>query len=274
MSTRSQNDDDWRDWNELAASECIRVPGPDDDKYSRGVLGVVTGSVEYPGAAVLGVEAASRTGLGMVRYLGGPRATDLVLARRPEAVAGPGRVQAWLIGSGMSAPSADAYTAASAGLPTILDAGALQLHEIVTGPTVLTPHYRELARVISVDPADIAADPAHWAAVASSQLGSTVLLKGHTTWVAGGGLLLRVQAAPTWLATAGAGDALAGILGALIATHASALASDPALLARLAATASLVHGLAAERASGGGPLTILGLCAALPSTIASLVRHR
>ena len=264
-------------WTVDDAAAHIAVPREDDDKYSRGVLGVITGSDQYPGAAVIGVEAALQTGLGMVRYVGGPRATDLVLARRPEAVAGVGRVQAWLIGSGTdfaNYSSAAASEAVAQGLPTILDAGALSLHAVATGPTVLTPHYRELARVLSVDPADIAADPAHWAAVASAQLGATVLLKGHTTWVAGGGSLLRVQAAPTWLATAGAGDSLGGILGALVATHASAVADDPSLLARLAATASLVHGLAAERASAGGPFTILDLCAALPATIASLVRLR
>ncbi len=51
----------------------IAVPGQDDDKYTRGVLGVITGSTLYPGAAVLGVEAALRTGVGMVRYLGPER---------------------------------------------------------------------------------------------------------------------------------------------------------------------------------------------------------
>ena len=48
----------------------IATPGPDDDKYSRGVLGFVTGSPRYPGAAVLGVDAALHAGVGMVRYLG------------------------------------------------------------------------------------------------------------------------------------------------------------------------------------------------------------
>ncbi len=48
----------------------IRLPRDDDDKYTRGVLGVRTGSDRYPGAAVLGVEAAARTGVGMIRYLG------------------------------------------------------------------------------------------------------------------------------------------------------------------------------------------------------------
>ena len=83
------------------AAAWIAVPGPADDKYSRGVLGVVTGSTRYPGAAVLSVEAALHTGVGMLRYRGPERAAELVLARRPEAVTADGRVQAWLLGSGI-----------------------------------------------------------------------------------------------------------------------------------------------------------------------------
>src|SRR6185312_9288269 len=82
------------------AARWIAVPGPGDDKYARGVVGFVTGSAPYPGAAVLGVEAAARTGVGMIRYLGPGRATRLVLQRRPEAVTVDGRVQAWVLGSG------------------------------------------------------------------------------------------------------------------------------------------------------------------------------
>jgi ADP-dependent NAD(P)H-hydrate dehydratase / NAD(P)H-hydrate epimerase len=258
-----------------AADALVKMPGEFDDKYSRGVLGVITGSDQYPGAAVLGVEAALRTGVGMVRYLGPSRASDLVLARRPEAVASNGRVQAWLIGSGTDHASfADpvADEAMAQGLPVILDGGALELHTQRSGPLVITPHYRELARVLSVEPAQIADDPATWAVKAADLLRVTVLLKGHTTYVAGPGIQLAVQSAPSWLATAGAGDALAGILGALVATHSDEIAEDERMLARLAATASLIHGLAADRASRGGPFTILDLCEAVPATVAALVR--
>lgn len=269
---------DFTDWKPDDAARLIAVPGPHDDKYSRGVLGVITGSDQYPGAAVLGVEAALRTGVGMVRYLGGERVSSLVLQRRPEAVTSQGRVQAWLIGSGLDHASRDEATVAlstlamAQALPTVLDGGALDLHEGAGGPVVITPHYGELARVLEVAKERIVDDPARWAVTAAGELGVTVLLKGARTHVVGGGLALVATSAPHWLATAGAGDALAGILGALVTTHSDAVAEDPALLAKLAATAAVVHGLAAARASRGGPLTVLDLAHEVSGTIAGLLQ--
>jgi ADP-dependent NAD(P)H-hydrate dehydratase / NAD(P)H-hydrate epimerase len=268
---------DYQAWSERDAAGCIAVPRESDDKYSRGVLGVVTGSTQYPGAAVLGVEAALRTGVGMVRYLGPKAPTGLVLSRRPEVVTSNGRVQAWLIGSGMDADAQneskrEMRDAIAQGVPVVIDGGALDLVRIATGPVVITPQFRELARIIGGEPDDIARDPGVAASRAANELGVTVLLKGHTTYVASpDGTRLSATVAPTWLATAGSGDALGGVLGALVATHAADVTSDPNLLARLAATASVLHGLAAARASGGGPLTVLDLAEALSPTIAALL---
>ncbi len=277
------------DWTPAEAAQHIAVPGEHDDKYSRGVLGVITGSTAYPGAAVIGVEAALRTGVGMVRYLGPPAVTGLVLQRRPEAVSVGGRVQAWLIGSGIdpaavsddepgepesSLPTDAAITAALAEpVPIVLDGASIHRYREARGPVVITPHYRELAALVAADATEIAADPAGAARAAADELGVVVLLKGHSTWVAAPDVLLRVQAAPTWLATAGAGDALGGMLGALVATHSAEFAPGQRELAELAATAALVHGLAARLASGGGPLTILDLCTAVPRVIAELVNQ-
>ncbi len=266
----------YTEWTAEQAREWIAVPREWDDKYTRGVLGVVTGSADYPGAAVLGVDAALHTGVGMVRYLGPQRAAPLVLGQRPEAVTVDGRVQAWLLGSGMDEAvgdtlvSARLWTALESGHPLVLDAGALALSGDAAGPTVLTPHYSELARVLGADVAEVAAEPENWAGRAARSLDTTVVLKGHTTWIAGPGGDYRVEAPTTWLATAGTGDALAGILGALLATHAREIAEDDAVLAQLAATAVLLHGLAGARAGAGGPFTVLGLNAALPAAIAAL----
>ncbi|MBH0111294.1 NAD(P)H-hydrate dehydratase [Salinibacterium sp. NG22] len=263
-------------WGAAEAARHIALPQDSDDKYSRGVLGLITGSAQYPGAAVIGVEAAARTGVGMIRYLGAERAENLILQRRPEAVMADGRVQAWLIGSGMDhadrEPDAEKRIAAaiSQNVPIVLDGGALDVVHRVNTPTVITPHYRELSRLLGEPVDDIAAAPRDWAQSAATTLGCTVLLKGHTTYISDGTTTVAVAAAPAWLATAGAGDALGGILGALVATHSDAVLADPAQLVGLAAAASYVHGRAAQVASAGGPLTILDLCAHVPPIVAEL----
>ena len=267
-------------WTADDAAPLIAIPQPSDDKYSRGVLGVITGSTQYPGAAVLGIQAALHTGVGMIRYLGPERPSGLVLAQRPEVVTSDGRVQAWLIGSGIDQVQGSESAkwmseATSQKLPLVLDGGALTLSADAAGPVVITPHFRELAKLTNVDVDGIAADPASAAARAADDLGVTVLLKGHTTFVAApDGTRLRTTGAPAWLATAGAGDALGGILGALVATHSEAVLSDAGLLARLAASASVIHGLAATRASGGGPFVVLDLAFAVAPTIAELFGPR
>jgi hydroxyethylthiazole kinase-like uncharacterized protein yjeF len=272
---------DFTEWGPRDAAAMIAVPRDDDDKYSRGVLGIVTGSARYPGAAMLGVEAALRTGLGMVRYLGPQRATDFVLQRSPEVVTADGRVQAWLLGSGMDAADRDPETAGrldlalSQDVPTVIDAGALDLLDRATGPVIITPHFGELARVLGETKEGVAADPAVALDRAVEKLGVTVLLKGHTTYVGSpDGTRLTASTAPSWVATAGAGDALGGILGALVATHSELVERDASALARLGAAASVLHGLAAERASGGGPLTVLDLTASVPAVIAELLTLR
>ncbi|SDH12203.1 ADP-dependent NAD(P)H-hydrate dehydratase [Agrococcus jejuensis] len=252
--------DDVRAW--------MRVPQATDDKYARGVVGFVTGSDAYPGAAVLGVEAAHRAGAGMVRYVGPRRAADHVLARRPETVAGTGRVQAWALGSGTDAshrsPSlrATLHAALAEGVPGVLDAGALDLVRVGAGPRLLTPHAGELRTLLAalgvdVERAAIAADPERWAREAATRTGATVLLKGARTVVTDGDRVAVVEAPTHWLATAGTGDVLAGIAGALLAAHADAVLADAACLVDLGATAAWLHGEAGARASLGGPLVAL-----------------
>lgn len=274
-------------WEADDARGWIAVPTDDDDKYSRGVLGMVTGSARYPGAAVLGAEAASRTGVGMIRYLGAQHAAQEVLRRRPEIVTAPGRVQAWLLGSGMSADdrSDDDARRLDAALdddvPLVIDAGALDLVSRATGPVVITPHYRELAVALAAaggdaptpDAAEIRADPGGWAERAAAALGVTVLLKGHTTHVvAPGRPRITVTAGPAWLATAGSGDVLGGVLGSLVATHAAAVAEyGHEALAALAATAAWVHGRAGESAAQGGPVVALDVAEAVPGVLRRLL---
>ncbi|WP_353509819.1 NAD(P)H-hydrate dehydratase [Intrasporangium sp.] len=264
-------------------AELWPVPGPADDKYSRGVVGVVAGGETFSGAAVLAVTAAVESGAGMVRYVGTPTPTGLVRGSVPEAVIGEGRVQAWVVGPGLDPESTGegakaqlrvARDALAGDLPIVVDAGGLDL---VTGkrtaPTLLTPHAGELARLVtrlsgSTTREDVEREPVRHARLAAQLTGATVLLKGSTTLVVGpdGHGPVRSQAdAPAWLATAGAGDVLAGVAGTLLAAG-----LDPLDAGSLAA---LVHGVAADRASGGGPLRALAVAEALRPTIRDLLRR-
>lgn len=269
----------WRDFDVASAASGIFVPGETDDKYSRGVLGIATGSEQYPGAAILGTDAAARTGVGMIRYVGPKRAEDLILARRPEAVFGFGRVQAWLIGSGIGsidddqARAAEVRRAAADDVPLVLDAGALPL---VHGArrAFVTPHAGEMASLVTTlgekrDREWVEEHPREAAEQVARETGACVVLKGATTRVLAGETGYELRGAPGWLATAGAGDVLAGILGAIVATHADDAEGDRA--ARLAATAVTIHSLAAVLASDGGPITALDTAEAIPHVIRALL---
>ncbi|CAL8970864.1 Bifunctional NAD(P)H-hydrate repair enzyme Nnr [Cellulomonas sp. T2.31MG-18] len=260
------------------------VPGEAAHKYTRGVLGVVAGTPRYPGAAVLVSSAAVLAGVGMVRYVGD--VGDAVLAARPEVVVGTGRVQAWAVGPGIdpddevaAARVRDAVGAAAADdLPVVADAGALGLlPDRLTPLTVLTPHAGELATLLGargerVERADVEREPLRWAVRAQQLTGATVLLKGAVTVVAGPHGARYAQAeAPAWLATAGAGDVLTGLLGALLAGRSDDVRADPTLVAALAAAAASVHGRAARAANPGGPVAALAVAQALPGVVAGLV---
>jgi ribosomal protein L17 len=84
------------------------VPGPESDKYARGVVGVDTGSARYPGAAVLSTLGALRSGAGFVRFCGAVEAQAAILARCPSVTFGPGRVQAWVVGCGWDGAQSNA----------------------------------------------------------------------------------------------------------------------------------------------------------------------
>ncbi|MFF2273305.1 NAD(P)H-hydrate dehydratase [Agromyces sp. NPDC058136] len=279
----------WQEWTGDDAARWVKAPASGDDKYTRGVLGIITGSTDYPGAAVLGVEAATRAGVGMVRYIGPRNLRAAVLLRRPETVTVSGRVQAWLAGSGIDPDrrsfmlQGDLQHALAAGVPVVLDAGALDLVGSHTAPTVITPHVRELANLLvsrevetSID--EIRADPAAWADRAARELGVAVLLKGAVTHIADPDGDRYTVVAPThWLASAGTGDVLGGILGALVATHHRELAVDAEVLTKLAATAAWIHGEAARRASAavdGGPVAGLDIAAVVPNVVGALLERR
>ncbi|QNN51453.1 NAD(P)H-hydrate dehydratase [Nocardioides mesophilus] len=242
----------------------LPVPEPTAHKYTRGVVGVRAGSQTYPGAAVLCVAGAATGLVGMVRYVGG--ADDLVHATHPEVVVGAGQVQAWVVGSGGGEGAAAALREALAdGVPLVLDADALAaLDAPLPVPALLTPHAGELARMLDVDRTEVEADQLGHARKAADRFGCVVLLKGRHTLVAHpDGRVRATTVGPPWLATAGAGDVLAGLCGSLLAAG-----LDPF---DAGSVGSWLHGAAAAAASAGGPLQAGDVAAALPRVCRALL---
>ncbi len=231
---------------------CWPTPGPADDKYTQGVTGVLAGSAVYPGAAILCSGAAVASHSGMVRYAG-PAAAEVV-SHWPEVIAtrehrDAGRVQAWVVGPGLGVghdASAVLRFALSTDLPVLVDADALTVlaahPELVvdrTAPTLLTPHAGEFARLAGAPPGD---DRVAATRALAAKFGATVLLKGNVTVIAGpDGPVYLNPAGNSWAATAGSGDVLSGIIGALVA------AGLPPATA--AAAGAFTHSRAAELAA-------------------------
>ena len=268
------------------AKRCIITPSELDHKYSRGVLGVITGSAQYPGAAVLTTAAAAATGVGMVRFNSSSGLAHLVLHATPEVVVQPGKVNAWLLGSGIeSAKYKDFSTwlrhrwfelAKRQNVPTVLDAGALYLAGKLEQPTLITPHYGELAKLLnsrgmSASTEAIEGDPRKWIRIAVDKLGVTVLLKGSRTLVANENILYELPRSTPWLATAGSGDVLAGILGAIVTTNTIEILNDVNRFAEIAATGALIHQLAAESASNGGPISAQQIIPKISKIISQII---
>jgi hydroxyethylthiazole kinase-like uncharacterized protein yjeF len=254
----------------------LPVPVPFDHKYTRGVVGIRAGSALYPGAAVLCTSGASSGLAGMVRYDG--EAADAVRARHPGVVVGEGRVQAWVVGSGGDDQAAAALERSlSAEVPVVVDADGLrhlkahprgsEATDRKTGhgrSLVLTPHAGELAQLLGVERADVEAHQLEHARRAAEQYDAVVLLKGrHSLTVAPDGRAAVTTSGTPWLAVAGAGDVLSGVIGSLLATG---LAPFDA-----ASVGSWLHGAAATLAGHGGPVTPEAVADAVPEVVRGLI---
>ncbi|MEO9325742.1 bifunctional ADP-dependent NAD(P)H-hydrate dehydratase/NAD(P)H-hydrate epimerase [Nocardioides sp. C4-1] len=241
-------------------------PAPDAQKYSRGVVGVRAGSERYPGAGLLSVAGASCGLAGMVRYVGDDAVLALVHRNHPEVV-GDGRVQAWVVGSGSGDGAAGTLAAAlDDGVPTVVDADALAHAPRDRDDAILTPHAGELAAMLDADRADVEARPLAHARRAADAFGCTVLLKGRRSLVVHPDGRVRANTTGTsWLATAGAGDVLGGVVGAL-----AAAGLDPF---DAAAVGAWLHGAAATHAARRGPITAGDVAEALPTVLGDVLRQ-
>ena len=228
----------------------LRRPGPDDHKYTRGYVLVVGGLM--PGAAALAASAAARGGAGYVVLLSdGGSVPNAVIRRRPgqldEALADP-RLNAVLVGPGLGRDRAARETldrVMACARPVILDGDALWLlgdqgrPGARSEPTIATPHSGEFRHLYGDEGDKVVA-----ARFAAARTGDLIVYKGSDTVVAASdGRAAVSRFGPAWLATAGTGDVLAGIVAAQCA---AGLAPFEA-----ACAATWLHGRAAELAGPG-----------------------
>ena len=293
-----------------SAREFLFVPSADEDKYRRGVVGVVAGSDTYPGAGLLATLAASNTGVGMVRLNSTRRVEDLVLHYAPGVVTVGGRIQSGVIGPGCTNERYEdcrelAQFCIDSKLPLVIDAGALDLvrslvdyadaHSRSLSRTILTPHHGEAARLLTqfghqLSRADVDANPAASAKELASLTGAIILLKSATTLCSylhhdQGSRTQEIASIPQetpWAGVAGSGDVLAGTVAGIAAgfqARAERRQGNPSIseaeCSTLASLGAWVHAQAALRASMGlegkmRPIQAIDIARALPEIIGEL----
>lgn len=255
-------------------------PGPDTHKHQRGRLGVVSGGVLNTGAARLAARAGLRVGAGLVRILCPPEAGPVIAAaveaimvsdfRTPEDLARLAEPLACVVigpAAGLTEASAlNLKALAGTKAALVVDADALTLFKgradalfaLLDRSDVLTPHEGEFERLF---PGLLERGREAAAVEAARAGGATVVLKGRETVIAAPDGRVRVNGnGSPWLATAGSGDVLAGLIGGLVAQGMAPFEA--------ASAAVWMHADAAGRFGPG--LTAEDLPDLIPSVLADL----
>jgi hydroxyethylthiazole kinase-like uncharacterized protein yjeF len=238
-------------WRNTPALWALAPPGAADHKYTRGHV-TVLGGAAMTGAARLTASAARRGGAGLVTiaalggaeiYRTGEPGVIVTEAGLPELLEDERR-QVWVCGPGLGLNAARTALPLLRGRSVVADADALAAHagqpEALSGCAVLTPHAGEFARLFG----PVGDDKLASVRAAAARVGAVVLLKGADTVIAApDGRAAINDSAPPWLATAGAGDVLSGLIGALLAQGLPAWEA--------ACAGAWVHGRAAALAGPG-----------------------
>jgi len=244
-------------------------PAAGDHKYRRGHA-VIMGATDLTGATRLAAGACSRIGAGLVTVMAGESANILRTSLPADIMVSEGRIAdlrqvgVVLAGPGGTEPSQDAeILELDPSIPLVLDASAIALHGTTPSsqPRVLTPHEGEFATEF----ADIDGDLVTRARAAAQRSQSVVILKGPQTVVAGADGHATMHDRPNpYLAKAGTGDVLAGLVAGLIAQGMP--------LFEAASAAVWLHGEAGARCGVG--LTAPDLEAAIPPIMTDLLEAR
>jgi len=258
------------------AAEQMRSRGAIANKRSVGTVLVVAGSRAMPGAAALVAGASVHSGAGLTTVAAPESVVPVVVSRIPEVTTIPlpetsegtldlkgleqirprlAEFHAIAIGPGLSrhpaALEAVRALVAEVSVPVVVDADAIAAFasnpETLRGrgPTVLTPHAGELARLMGITAEEVDSDRLSATRAAADRTGCTVVLKGPGTVIAsaGGETYLNTTGGP-WLAQGGTGDVLTGIVASMLAQDAKSGGTGGP---RVVAAAAFLHGLAGDR---------------------------
>jgi hydroxyethylthiazole kinase-like uncharacterized protein yjeF len=245
-------------WQEIGRPELPRLDAG-GHKFSRGLVHALAGKM--PGAIALAATAAARTGAGYVR-VSTSRAIDglpAAVVQTDTAVINDPRIGCLLVGPGMGDLPQVLTLALTSHAPKVIDADAIgqvgEPERLRGHDAIVTPHAGEFARLFG----ELPGSKADRALAAAERSGAVIVYKGPDTLVASpDGRLGFAPPAPAWLATAGTGDVLAGVIAAL---RAQGMASFDAACAGV-----WLHGRAAE---GAGPYMVADdLAAAIPHALA------
>ncbi len=253
---------------------------PYSHKGTYGRVAILAGSPGMCGAAILAGRGAYRTGAGLVEIISAednriPLQTALpeaIVTTYPAGICHAGEMRAALghslaaadaivigcgLGQSQSAAGVMAYVLSYAkahDLPTVIDADGLNLlaahshlWELLPPRTLLTPHRGEMARLCGCGMQDLTLDPIGYAICLCEAHGVCCLCKDAASFAVGGGRVYYPAPGNSGMATAGSGDVLAGILGAVLAYCAGD--RPDADLAYLAAVGSTVHAMAGHHAA-------------------------
>ena len=229
----------------------------DSHKGTYGHLGVWAGSERMPGAAVLCLRGALRSGVGSVTWVTDPGVVAVAPDRPAEAMlrspwTGWDGLDALVVGPGWGTLGRESELVAllkGAEVPLCIDAdglGALRSHlellKAARGPVVLTPHPKEFGRLIGLTVKEVQRDRIELAKAFAIEHECAVVLKGARTVVASSsGEVSVILAGNPGMATAGTGDVLAGVVGSMLAQGLGGIEAG-----RLAA---LLHGCAGDIAA-------------------------
>ena len=222
-------------------------PAPDGHKYQRGHTAIF-GSAHYTGATRLAAEACSRIGSGLVSVMSEDQANVYRMTLPPDIMVSEqglsslNKVSTLLAGpGGCSDAQAEALCAADPNIDLILDADAIRLWpQLNDRRMIVTPHEGEFTRYFGA-----LGDQVHaQVSAASAKSGAIIVLKRAETIIASpDGRIITNKVASRYLAKAGTGDVLAGLIAGLVAQGMKGISA--------ACAAVWLHGIASERIGPG-----------------------